>query len=188
MYKSVFRKINIQKIRFISSKLQFLAWQRSYLSCSYSKFKYDEISVDDLVKFNQGRPTTATELCLSFVQLWAHIPMAVINRSVNSMYMICVAVLIQCTWYVLLYSTPIEDIHYTDFHSSHLQNMWCIVYKGILLEITFQYLLLILLYFKIKPFHTLIYAKFLCDSVYNKRKVLMDLTSALQKTCIFGCF
>jgi hypothetical protein len=53
---------------------------------------------------------------------------------------------------------------------------------------TLQYLSLILLYFKIKPFYTLIYAKFLCDSVYNKRKVLLDPTSALQKTCIFGCF
>jgi hypothetical protein len=63
------------------------------MACSYSKFKYDEISVDDLVKSNQGRATTATELGLSFVQLWAHIPMADINRSVNSMYMICVDVL-----------------------------------------------------------------------------------------------
>ena len=51
---------------------------------------------------------------------------------------------------------------------------------------TLQYLLLILLYFKIKPFHTLIYAKFLCNSIYNKRKVLMDPTSALQKRCILA--
>jgi len=58
-----------------------------------------------------------------------------------------------------------------------------------LLEMTFQYLLLILLYFKIKPFHKLIYATFLCDSVYNKRKAsLMDPKSALPKTCFFWLF
>ena len=158
------------------------------MACSYSKFKYNEISVDGLMKSNQGR-----QLQLNFVY-------PSFNFGLIFLWQISTAQSIQCTWYVLLYSTPIEDIHYTDFHSSHLQNMWCIVYKSIrncffflesciyLLEMTLQYLLLILLYFKIKPFHTLIYAKFLCNSIYNKRKVLMDPTSALQKTCIFGCF
>jgi len=57
---------------------------------------------------------------------------------------------------------------------------------------TFQYLLLILLYFKIKLFHTLIYATFLFDSIYNKRNVsLLEPKSVLQKSCFLlflrGC-
>ena len=141
------------------------------------------------MKSNQGRPTTTTELGLSFVQLWAHIPMADINRSVHSMYMICVAV---------LNTNRGHTLHRLSFLTSSKYVMYCIKkYPKLmfflenfinLLEMTLQYLLLILLYFKIKPFHTLNYAKFLCDSVYNKRKVLMDPTSAFQKTCIFGCF
>ena len=144
------------------------------MTCSYSIFKYDEISVDDLVKFNQGQQLQLNLVYPSF------------NFGLIFLWQLSTAQFIQCTWHVLLYSTPIEDIHYTDFHSSHLQNMWCIVYKGILLEITFQYLLLILLYFKIKLFQTLIYATFLCDSVYNKRKAsLMEPKSAFLLFAVF---
>ena len=41
----------------------------------------------------QPRPTTAAELSLAYQRVWARIPMAFVNRLINSMYRRCVAVI-----------------------------------------------------------------------------------------------
>jgi hypothetical protein len=112
--------------------------------------------------------------------------MGVINRSVHSMYMICVTV---------LNTNRGHTLHRLSFLTTSKYVMHCIKkYPKLLvflesfinlLEMTLQYLLLILLYFKINPFHTLIYAKFRCDSVYNKRKVLLAVFKGLCRPDLF---
>jgi hypothetical protein len=115
--------------------------------------------------------------------------MGVINRSVHSMYMICVTV---------LNTNRGHTLHRLSFLTTSKYVMHCIKkYPKLLvflesfinlLEMTLQYLLLILLYFKINPFHTLIYAKFRCDSVYNKRKVLLAVFKGLcRRIYLFPC-